>query len=473
MPDKKYSFEKIILTAIFSFAAICCILVIVFPQLRLFCLWFAERNSPRTLTINENNMLSTLVFTLPIAGLIMSGIFLFILYCENVIFEFLKKKYFIVAYLGINFIAIFIRITGFQFVSIDYRAWIIPWIEHLSQNGHFFGIATIKSDYLPFYHYLLSIISFLPKNLWLPCVKIISCLFDFLLAFIIRKIVLHIYNNKLRALTAYALILLCPTVFFNSGIWAQCESIYAVFVFLSLLYFLEKKTASALFFYGVAISIKLQAVFIFPFIVFLYFERYFTFNKLFYLFAGFISTVIIGLPFGAHIQMLKAYFKQLTGYADALTHNAPSVFALFNANNEAMLLGRIGIIFTSAIIFGMFLLIYQKINNKTPCDNSEQAATTHITLFFFCTLIVPFFLPRMHERYFYLAEIASILYAVIIPKRWYISLLIILPSCATYFNFLFGNGGSLFPLGLILMSAVILVIIWTIKEVLNYGYEPK
>ncbi|GBU28700.1 hypothetical protein R84B8_02260 [Treponema sp. R8-4-B8] len=167
--------------------------------------------------------------------------------------------------------------------------------------------------------------------------------------------------------------------------------------------------------------------------------------------------------------MLRAYFKQLTSYADALTHNAPSVFALFKANNDVMLFSRIGIILTLAIMFGMLLLIIHKIKNNAPGDSSKQIAIEHITLFFFCALIIPFFLPKMHERYFYLAEITSVLYAVIIPKRWYISLLIILPSCATYFNFLFENKASLFYLSLIIMLAVVLVMKWTIKSVLNDG----
>ena len=471
MIDKKYSFEKIILTAIFSFVALCCISLIIFSQLRLYCFNFAERNSPRILTINEKNLLLTIISALPVAGLIISLILLFFTYYENKFFEILRLKYLIFAYIGIIIFALFIRIAGFQFVSKDYNTWIIPWIKHLSLNGHFFGIATIKSDYLPFYLYFLSIISFLPQNFWLPCVKIFSCIFDFILAFIIGKIVFNIYKSKLRALSSFALILLCPTVFLNSGIWAQCESIYTVFVFLSLLLFLEKKTTLALFFYGLAISIKIQAIFIFPFIIFLYFERTFTFNKLLYFFAGFITTIIIGLPFGAHIQMLRAYFRQLTSYSDSLTYNAPSVFALLTINNNVMLISRISIIFVFIIMFGMLLLIIKNINNKRINDNYQQIAIMHITCFFFCSLIVPFFLPRMHERYFYIAEIASILYAVIIPKRWYISLLIILPSCVTYFNFLFDNRDNLFFLGLIVMSAVILVITYTIKNVVNYGRE--
>jgi Gpi18-like mannosyltransferase len=468
---KKYSFEKIVLTILFSFSVVCCISIIVFPQLRLLLLKFAGEK-----------MLSA-----PMTTIIVSGIFLFILHCENIVFRFFEKRLIFIAYLVISIIALLIRISGFQFVSRDYRVFIIPWIEHLSENRHFFGIATIKSDYLPFYHYFMSIISFLPKYLWLPCVKAISCFFDFLLAAIIGKIVLYVCNSKLRALAAYSFVLLCPTVFFNSGIWAQCESIYAAFVFLSLLFFLKNKSALAFFFYGIAISIKLQAVFVLPFIVFLYFRRSFTFSKLFYFFAGIISTVVVGLPFGAHIQMIEAYFKQATGYAGSLTLNAPSIFSLFSANNDVKLFNGIGIIFTFAVLFGIFILL-ELFGNQRGSRTSlfikkcvtrrltiiqNRDAIMYITLFFFCSLIVPFFLPRMHERYFYLAEIASILYAVVIPKRWYISLLIILPSCVTYFNYLFGNGGRLLPLGLIVMTAVILVIKWTIQSIMNYEHKEQ
>ncbi|MDR2509677.1 MAG: hypothetical protein LBC77_03420 [Spirochaetaceae bacterium] len=463
MLEKKQPVEKHILTIIFSSIVICGVLLIIFPQLRLFCLNFSTA---------KYQISMMLIFTLAISGILMSGLFLFILYYENTLFAFLRKNYFIAAYAALSFIAICIRIAGFKYVSPDYKAFIINWTEYLSQNGHFFGIATIKSDYSPVYLYFLSIVSFFPKNLWLPCVKIISCIFDFLLAFVIAKSVFHVHKNKFRALTAYAMILFCPTVFFNSGIWAQCESIYALFVFLSLLYFIKNKVAWALFFCGIALSIKIQTIFVIPFIIFLYFGRCFSFNKLLYFFLGFISTIIIGLPFGAHIQMLKAYFKQLAGYSDRLTMNAPSVYALFNAVDHTDLLGRIGIVFTFTILFGMLLLIIKNHEYKAPEYNSKQTAVMRITLFFFSVLIVPFFLPRMHERYFYLAEIASILYAFIIPQRWYIPLLIILPSCAGYFNFLFMNNAGLFPRALIVMAAVILVILFTIKNILQYYSKP-
>ena len=38
---------------------------------------------------------------------------------------------------------------------------------------------------------------------------------------------------------------------------------------------------------------------------------------------------------------------------------------------------------------------------------------------FLFTVIVPFFLPHMHERYFYLATIVSVVYAFMRPNRWF------------------------------------------------------
>ena len=459
----KSVYENVLLIIIFSFLLLFFLFILIFSNLRIILFNFAQTHAPRTIKPEETESLKKMISILPIAGSIICGFFLLLLIRQDTIFSFIQNKYILISYIGISTISLLIRITGFQFISVDYNAYVLPWLEHLSQNGHFFGIISIKSDYLPFYLYLLSIISFLPDYLWLSSVKIVSCVFDFLLAIIVGKIVFILSNSRSRKLAAYSFILLCPTVFFNSGVWAQCESIYATFTFLTLYFILEKKLSLALFFYGIAITIKLQVIFILPFIIFLYFKQYFSLSKILYIFIGILFTVLIGLPFGSHIQILRAYFKQLTGYSDQLTMNAPSFYSLFNIQNDVNLFNRTGILFLFSILLVMLLFLIHTKQNL----NDENSKIMHITLFFFSTLIVPFFLPKMHERYFYLAEIASILYIVIIPKRWYISLLIILPSCAAYFNFLFSNDTSLLPLGLIMMFAVIFVVKWTINIIIQ------
>ena len=49
---------------------------------------------------------------------------------------------------------------------------------------------------------------------------------------------------------------------------------------------------------------------------------------------------------------------------------------------------------------------------------------------------LPFFLPHMHERYFYMADVLSIVYATMRPSRWYLPVLIIGASFFSYMAFL-------------------------------------
>lgn len=56
----------------------------------------------------------------------------------------------------------------------------------------------------------------------------------------------------------------------------------------------------------------------------------------------------------------------------------------------------------------------------------------------FC-LLVPYLLPKMHERYFYLAEILSIVYAARYPRRFPAALVILLGGFLSYRSYLFGG----------------------------------
>jgi Gpi18-like mannosyltransferase len=54
-------------------------------------------------------------------------------------------------------------------------------------------------------------------------------------------------------------------------------------------------------------------------------------------------------------------------------------------------------------------------------------------------LLVPFFLPKMHERYFYPADVLSVAYAFFFPEQFFIPIGMILISLFAYQPFLFGR----------------------------------
>jgi Gpi18-like mannosyltransferase len=53
-------------------------------------------------------------------------------------------------------------------------------------------------------------------------------------------------------------------------------------------------------------------------------------------------------------------------------------------------------------------------------------------------LIVPCFLPKMHDRFFFPADVISILLAFYFPQRFYVPILISTVSFFSYLPFLFG-----------------------------------
>lgn len=79
-----------------------------------------------------------------------------------------------------------------------------------------------------------------------------------------------------------------------------------------------------------------------------------------------------------------------------------------------------------------------------------------IELSLLLTLLVPFLLPRMHERYFFMADIISLLYAFCFPKKFYVAIIIPLVSLLCYFPFLYNTQtDSLIDLSIVLFLIII------------------
>lgn len=75
-------------------------------------------------------------------------------------------------------------------------------------------------------------------------------------------------------------------------------------------------------------------------------------------------------------------------------------------------------------------------------------------------IMVPFFLPRMHDRYFYLADALSVVAAFYFPHRlWPVPVLVQFASYFCYVPFLFGRTEvELYWTALAMLGALILVL---------------
>jgi Gpi18-like mannosyltransferase len=365
-----------------------------------------------------------------------------------------KKQIFFLA--AVSFLALLIRFTGFNFIAEDYTNSFSKWIEYLRENGHFRGIASLEgTDYFLLqpatYQYFMAIISYLPPGWDLWSVKILSCVFDFVLAFTGMNIAGEITKSGKYSLLAYTAVLFCPTVFANSGIWGQNDSIYAAFLFAALYFFLKERPGAAMLFFGIGLSFKLQAMFILPFTFFIYLLQKWSILNYLYAVLGFILTQLPCLFIGVPVfDIVKKYALQSGAYGQR-TMNAPTIFALIPVQRTA------GMLFAAAVLVCLVFALMKNGKTTTP----EKT----LLLFVFCSLIIPFLLPRMHERYFYLAEVSALLYVVCRPDRLWVFFLILLASLSTYGNYLFKTEYiPLHYLAAVMFAAVIAVSKWVLDE---------
>ena len=112
------------------------------------------------------------------------------------------------------------------------------------------------------------------------------------------------------------------------------------------------------------------------------------------------------------LELLLIYPAQ-AGQYERLTLHAPSALAwipdtgrYFDYFNSA------GLILAAAAALGLIWVIY-----KSPAKLTAQLL---IELALISVVLMPFCLPRMHERYFYLADVLSIIVAFLIPSLFYV-----------------------------------------------------
>ena len=171
------------------------------------------------------------------------------------------RKYLLI---GIIF-AIFIRLICVPNKSSDYKSFLVHWYDFILSHGGFSAFQYNFADYSPPYLYWIliaaTLLSGLPKIL---AIKLFAMSVDFLCAFLAYKIVKLKYPNGRLPILAFLAVLLSPNAIYNSALWGQCDVIYTTGL-IACVYFLSvHRQIPALISFGVALSFKLQAMFLTP-----------------------------------------------------------------------------------------------------------------------------------------------------------------------------------------------------------------
>jgi len=345
-------------------------------------------------------------------------------YQLNQIFKFFPypvPKYLVI---GIIF-AIFVRLICVPNKSVDYKFFLSPWYDFIVSHGGFSALKYGFADYTPAYIYWIliatTLLSGIPKIL---AIKLFAMSTDFLCAFLVYKIVKLKYLDSRIPIFAFLAVLLSPNCIYNSSLWGQCDVIYTTGL-VSCVYFLSvRKQIPALISFGVAISFKLQAMFLAPLLLVMFIKKrvnwyFLPLIPLVYLIA-ILPTWVAGRPI---LDLLLVYFNQANKYKE-LAKGVPNLYQWI-PNSYYHIVVPIGLIIT---VSAMFLLAYIVYKSKLEITQDRLIYLATISVLF-----MPYILPKMHDRYFYPADIFTIIFAFYFPEyRW----VAIVMQMASFFSYL-------------------------------------
>lgn len=349
---------------------------------------------------------------------------------ENRLLNGIDKYFPVFVFLAVSALGFVIRFSLRGFVSVDAADWLLPWYETIAESG----LSEQVGNYNLLYQFLIWLMTKMPISPLLAY-KSLSCAFDYLLAFICALLVGRIEseNRVWNSLWTYTAIILCPVVFLNSSAWAQCDAIFVTFVIVGL-YLLEREQYNlALISLGVSFALKLQAVFIVPLYLLIYFiRRRFSITRFLLVPLSMLAASLPALFWGRNLlDTFSIYLEQTTTY-EMMAMNYPSFWTLVCYPRYAVqyaVLKNPAIIFTVCVL-AFIMLLWIRGNYATTGKNLVVLA---FILSYACVL----FLPSMHERYSYMYEICAIILAVLIPKTIPLCLGLLLISVQTYGVFLF------------------------------------
>lgn len=324
-------------------------------------------------------------------------------------------------------IGLAIRVILRVVTTMDWEMYWDPWISDLKEMG-FSYLATDRYDYAPSFVYILWVISKLPINP-MTAYKSIHIVLDFAAAGVMGRMAAEVTGSKSKGICAYGVMLLVPTIWADSALWAQCDIIFMLFVLLCFYCLFREKPGAAMFFYGMAFAFKLQSLFIFPFLVILWVNKKIKIQHFLWIpglyFLSIIPAWIAGRPL---IDLINIYMAQGAQDVWSLSIKWANIYQIIGNKFFLLEYAEAG----TWLILGILMCIMFAMAQKRYRITNEFIVQT--ALFF--AILTPYILPHMHERYGCLADILAILYAVMNRKRFFIPIVQILISFNCYMAYL-------------------------------------
>lgn len=321
-----------------------------------------------------------------------------------------------------------LRFVCLDYETLDYINFLTRWVSYFKTHGGFAALSESVGNYNIPYLYFISLISYFDVS-DLHLIKLFSILADIILAYAASRLVSLSGKKAVSSGFCFVCVMFLPTVVLNGSLWGQCDSVYAACALMSVVLALEGRPVPSVFAMTLSFGFKLQAVFIMPVIaVFLFTKKYkirhlFLF-PLFYVLLM-LPAVIAGRPLTDTVML---YFNQAGSVGSALNYNSSSLFAALRNISNAELASGLGI--AAAFVFMALVLVAAFLFRKRLSPSAVIAAC------FLLSAGIPFFLPHMHERYFFCGDVFSLILAFAYAECIPAALLMQFASLLGYYAYL-------------------------------------
>ena len=324
--------------------------------------------------------------------------------------------------------AMYLRYMCRDFVTSDFINYTSVWYAAVQEHG-FAAAGTPVSNYTPPYLYLLYLTSFVFPHLpAVMAVKIPSIAFDLVCAGAVFLIVRKRYGTGLVSMWGALTVLIAPTVICNSGMWGQADSIYAAFLLICIFLLMQGRGALAMVAFALAFSIKFQSMFLAPALCAFWLRRLIRFWHLLLVPLVYaLAMVPAWLEGRPALDLATVYMTQSVTY-HSLSKNAPNLY-LWLPDRFYDPISMAGVILMAAL--GVCYVWYV-VRSRRRLD-----PPLILKLCLLSVLMTPFFLPKMHERFFFVADVTAIAYAFYFPRQYWVAIMISFASFFAYQPFLF------------------------------------
>ncbi len=309
-------------------------------------------------------------------------------------------------------VAFYLHAICWWIVPPDMKLYLFPWYEHIVQSGPLGAFAEPFSNYTPPYLYLMAAGS-LANGFLSPMtvIKLLAVAGTAFLAFSVATLLKAMGADPKRA----ASIFLLPTVFLNAALLGQCDALWAGACVLAVASMIRGRSVAALVWCGVAIAFKAQAAFVAPFFIGVLVGRRTP------LWQWGIPPLVYGLLMAPAwllgwpaADFALIYVRQVEFFSFPGNLANPWIWGTEFARAAAQNLYFLGYAATAvaAVAIGIF------------AASSVRRPKVLLLLALLSAMAMPWLLPKMHERYFFLADVLAFTLALALRDRLSIAIAI-------------------------------------------------